>query len=128
MTNSIGILKKLSIVALPLSIIHLLLFHLPIINGKEIDFYYAIPSLYLMFFILSLIVLITVTNVSEKNFDNIGIVFMIATSIKMVVAFFLVRPILHLQDNMIEKINFFVVFIIFLLTETIIVAKILNKK
>ena len=81
-----------------------------------------------MFFILSLIVLITVTKVSEKNFDNIGMVFMIATSIKMVVAFFLVRPILHLQDNMIEKINFFVVFIIFLLTETIIVAKILNKK
>ena len=127
MTNSIAILKKLIFAALPLSIIHLLLFQLPQFKGKEISFYYSIPTLYFVFFILSLVVLITVTKISEKNFDNTGMVFMIATSIKMVIAFFLVRPILHLQDNKIEKINFFAVFIIFLLIETIIVAKILNK-
>lgn len=128
MTNNIEILKKLIIIALPVSIMHLLLFHLPIMNGKDTGFYYSILSLYFIFFILSLVVLITVSKISEKNFDNTGMVFMIATSVKMVIAFFLARPILHLQDNKIEKINFFAVFIIFLLIETIIVAKILNKK
>ncbi|HLO74284.1 MAG TPA: hypothetical protein VK164_10145 [Flavobacterium sp.] len=128
MTNNIEILKELIIIALPVSIIHLLLFHLPVMNGKDAGFYYSILLLYFIFFILSLVVLITVSKISEKNFDNTGMVFMIATSVKMVIAFFLARPILHLQDNKIEKINFFAVFIIFLLIETIIVAKILNKK
>lgn len=128
MINSIGILKKLIFVALPIFIIHVLLFNVNLINGKEVDFYYSIPLLYGLFFMLSAVILITVTKISEKNFDNTGMVFMIATSIKMAVAFFLVRPILHLEGNKIEKINFFAIFILFLLFETIIVAKNLNKK
>jgi hypothetical protein len=128
MINSIGILKKLIFVALPIFIIHVLLFNANLITVKEADFYYSIPQLYGLFFMLSAVILIIVTKISEKNFDNTGMVFMIATSIKMVVAFFLVRPILPLEDNKIEKINFFAIFILFLLFETIIVAKILNKK
>jgi predicted transporter len=128
MINSIGILKKLIFVASPIFIIHVLLFNTNLINGKEADFYYSIPLLYGLFFMLSAVILIIVTKISEKNFDNTGMVFMIATSIKMVVAFFLVRPILPLEDNKIEKINFFIIFILFLLIETILVAKILNKK
>lgn len=128
MINSIGILKKLIFVALPIFIIHVLLFNANLITVKEADFYYSIPQLYGLFFMLSAVILIIVTKISEKNFDNTGMVFMIATSIKMVVAFFLVRPILPLEDNKIEKINFFIIFILFLLIETIFVAKILNKK
>ncbi len=128
MINSIGILKKLIFVALPIFIIHVLLFNTNLITVKEADFYYSIPLLYGLFFLLSAVILIIVTKISEKNFDNTGMVFMIATSIKMVVAFFLVRPILPLEDNKIEKINFFIIFILFLLIETILVAKILNKK
>lgn len=128
MINNIRILKKLIFVALPIFIIHVLLFKLPFFNNVESEFYYSIPVLYVLFFIFSSLILIVITKISEKNFDNTGMVFMIATSIKMVVAFFLVRPILHLEGNKIEKINFFAIFIVFLLFETIIVAKILNKK
>ena len=128
MINSIGILKKLIFVALPIFIIHVMLFNANIINGKGANFYYSIPLLYGLFFTLSAAILIIVTKISEKNFDNTGMVFMIATSIKMVVAYFLVRPILLIEDNKIEKINFFIIFILFLLIETILVAKILNKK
>lgn len=128
MTNSLVLLKKLSVIALPLSFIHLLLFNLPPLKGKDVNFYYSVPELYFMFFILSAIILIVVSKISENNFDNTGMVFMIATSIKMIFAYFLLRPILHLQDNKSEKINFFIVFILFLLIETILVAKILNKK
>lgn len=128
MINNIRIIKKLIFVALPIFIIHVLLFKLPFFNNVESEFYYSIPVLYVLFFIFSSLILIVITKISEKNFDNTGMVFMIATSIKMVVAFFLVRPILHLEGNKIEKINFFAIFIVFLLFETIIVAKILNKK
>ena len=128
MTNSFATLKKLIFVALPIFIIHVLLFNTNLITGKEADFYYSIPLLYGLFFLLSAVILIIVIKISEKNFDNTGMVFMIATIIKMVVAFFLVRPILPIEDNKIEKINFFIIFILFLLIETILVAKILNKK
>ena len=128
MTNSFEILKKLTPVALFFLIIHVLLFKLPFLKEKETEFYYNIPILYLLFFVFSFLILIIVTKISEKNFDNTGMIFMVATSIKMVVAVFLVRPILYREDNKIEKINFFAVFILFLLLETIIAAKILNKK
>ena len=128
MTNSFATLKKLIFVALPIFIIHESLFNVNLITAKEADFYYSIPLLYGLFFLLSAVILIIVTKISEKNFDNTGMVFMIATSIKMVVAYFLVRPILLIEDNKIEKINFFIIFILFLLIETILVAKILNKK
>ena len=128
MTNSFEILKKLTPVALFFLIIHVLLFKLPFLKQKETEFYYKIPILYLLFFVFSFLILIIVTKISEKNFDNTGMIFMVATSIKMVVAFFLVRPILYREDNKIEKINFFAVFILFLLLETIIAAKFLNKK
>jgi len=128
MTNSFATLKKLIIATLLFLMVHVLLFKLPFLKNIESEFYYSIPVLYLLFFIFSSLILIVVTKISEKNFDNTGMVFMIATSIKMVVAFFLVRPILHLEVHKIEKINFFAIFIVFLLFETIIVAKILNKK
>ena len=128
MTNSFEILKKLTPVALFFLIIHVLLFKLPFLKEKATEFYYNIPILYLLFFVFSFLILIIVTKISEKNFDNTGMIFMVATSIKMVVAFFLVRPILYREDNKIEKINFFAVFILFLLLETIIAAKFLNKK
>ena len=108
--------------------LHLLLFQSPSLHEKTESFYYSIPQLYGLFFILALLVLGVVQKSAKKNFDSTGMVFMIATSIKMAVAFFLVRPILHLEGNKIEKINFFAIFIVFLLFETIIVAKILNKK
>ncbi len=129
MTNSIALLKRLIVIAFPLSIIHLLFFNfLPSLKVKEIGFYYSIPLLYFVFFILSSIILIVVSKISEKNFDNTGMVFIIATSIKMVFAYFLLRPILYTQDNKVEKINFFIVFMLFLLLETILATKIFNKK
>ena len=128
MINSFATLKKLFIATLLFLIIHLLLFKLPFLTGIESKFYYSIPFLYLLFFLFSSLILIIVTKIFEKNFDNTGMVFMIATSVKMVIAYFLVRPILDLEDHKIEKINFFIIFILFLLQETILVAKILNKK
>ena len=67
--------------------------------------------------------------VSEKSFDNVGMAFLISTSIKMAISYFILRPILNSPiDNKIEKINFFCIFILFLAIETIITIRLLNKK
>ena len=128
MTTSLEIIKKLTAAALFFLIIHVLVFNLPFLKEKETEFYYTILNLYSLFFLFSLLILIVVSRISKHNFDNTGMIFMNATSVKMGVAFFLVRPILYREDNNIEKINFFVIFILFLLFETIIAAKFLNKK
>ena len=128
MMNKFLVYFQLLIVAALFFALHLLLFQSPSLQDKKEGFYYSIPQLYGMFFILAAVVLAVVQKSAKKNFDSTGMVFMIATSIKAGIAYFLVRPLLHLQPNKIEKINFFAVFVLFLLLETLFTAKILNKK
>ena len=62
-------------------------FNLPFLKEKETEFYYTILNLYSLFFLFSLLILIVVSRISKHNFDNTGMIFMIATSVKMGVAF-----------------------------------------
>ncbi len=63
------------------------------------------------------------------SFDNAGFVFIACSMIKMVTAYFFIQPLLEASSYLtIEKINFFVVFILFLAIETIIAIRILNNK
>lgn len=128
MINKFLVYVQLLIAAGLFLALHLLLFQSASLYEKTKSFYYSIPQLYGMFFILGLVVLVVVQKSAKKNFDSTCMVFMIATSIKMGIAYFLVRPILHVEPNKIEKINFFAVFVLFLLLETLFTAKILNKK
>jgi drug/metabolite transporter superfamily protein YnfA len=128
MINKFLVYLQLLIAAGLFLALHLMLFQLLSLQKKTESFYYSIPQLYGLFFILALLVLGVVQKTTKKNFDSTGMVFMIASSIKMGIAYFLVRPILHVQPNKIEKINFFAVFVLFLLLETLFTAKILNKK
>lgn len=128
MINKFLVYLQLLIAAGLFLALHLMLFQLLSLQKKTESFYYSIPQLYGLFFILALLVLGVVKKTTKKNFDSTGMVFMIASSIKMGIAYFLVRPILHVQPNKIEKINFFAVFVLFLLLETLFTAKILNKK
>jgi hypothetical protein len=68
--------------------------------------------------------------VRRKNLDYVGYSFLAATVLKMGVAsyFFLKLKRVHGSHMSFEKANFFVVFIFFLLIETVITAQILNKK
>ena len=64
----------------------------------------------------------------DKNLDYVGMTFLLITSLKMGVSFFIVRPVLaDTNQNLVEKINFFVIFILFLAIETIITIRLLNK-
>ena len=91
---------------------------------------YSIVNLYVLFFLFSVAIMSLLLFVRTKNLDNVGYTYLIATSIKMGIAYFLLRPILATttDDNATEKINFFIVFIWFLAIETLLTIRILNNK
>jgi hypothetical protein len=128
MKNYLLFFKELFVLAFPLYLIHLLVFLLPSLNSAQENFYFSITYLYVLFFIFSKTILFIVKKVSEASFDNTGMVFMIAAFVKTGVVYFIIKPILDSKDNQIEKLNVFFIFICFLLIETIITVRILNKK
>jgi len=120
--------KELFFYSLLIYIIHQLVFLLPSLDKSQEFFYFSITFLYVLFFIFSKTILFIVKKVSEKSFDNTGMVFMMATSIKTGIVYFIVKPIIDSENNQIEKVNVFFIFICFLLIESIITMRILNKK
>jgi hypothetical protein len=111
-------------------IIHKLIFFLLVFKTIEDNFIYSIPLLYGLFSIFSLLIVGVLIKVKERNIDNVGYTFLLLTSIKLVVAYLLIQPILKasLHQTPLEKINFFIIFIYFLATETILTIRILNNK
>lgn len=111
-------------------LIHTLVFYLkpnPILVEQ---LYYTLPQLYSFFVTCSFIIVFVLILVKQRNIDYVGYSFMLLTVLKMIVSYFYLLPILQLQNQNIrfEKINFFVVFALFLTMETVVTARILNNK
>ena len=114
---------------IPVFVIHLVVFKNVTLSKAAQDFYYSIPFLYLLYIVFSKIILFVIVKVSEKNFDNTGMTFLVCTTIKMAISYFIARPILNAPvENTIEQANFFFIFILFLAIETLITIRLLNKK
>lgn len=96
----------------------------------EDKFIYSIPFLYLLFAVLSAVIVTLLMKVKKTAVDSVGYAFLALTTVKMVIAYALLRPIIHihLPKTPSEKMNFFVVFIYFLAIETILTIRILNNK
>lgn len=127
-TKRLGFLPSLLKITLPVFFLHLLIFQIPSLSFSTNQFYYSIPFLYLLYFVFSVVILSILYKVSENNFDHVGMTFLISTSIKMTVSYFILRPVLNsITENPIEKVNFFIIFILFLAIETVITIRLLNK-
>ena len=113
---------------LVLYVLHKLSFYLFQVDEK--NFYYSLEKLYGIFFMLSFGVISIVLKISERNFDQVGMSFLLLTTVKILFYFLLLKPILKIKhyDITIEKRNFFVMFILFLTIETIVTIRILSKK
>ena len=94
------------------------------------NFHYSLESLYLIFFSFSTLFFIGLLKYGTKNFDTIGMMFMMGTLIQMFFCYLVLRPILNdkIQNVSVEKTNFFITFILFLLFETLLTVRLLNKK
>ncbi len=98
-------------------------------NKTVPDFYYSLETIYSFFFVFSLVIISILIYIRTKNIDNVGFGFLFLTGFKMVCSYILLRPILQLENQTtpVEKINFFLVFALFLAIETVITVRILNK-
>jgi glucose uptake protein GlcU len=120
-------LALLAIVALTY-LLHKIVFYS--FNIDDSAFHYSLEVLYLFFFALSGIILKVLLVVKEKSFDNVGMSFLLATSVKMVICYLILRPLLQIpkSENTTERMNFFMLFIIFLAIETLLTIRIVNEK
>jgi hypothetical protein len=111
-------------------LLHKLVFFLNENNPKFQNFHFPIEVVYGFFFTCSVVILIVLIKVKTKNIDNVGYTFLLVTFIKMGISYAVLSPILHSSNpNVgIEKLNFFLIFALFLTIETIVTARILNNK
>ena len=126
--KSINPLLEVTFSALFLFVLHKLYF---LLLGSETDtFYFSTEVVYGFFFAASLTIIFILMVIKKKNIDSVGFVFLLITSLKIVISYFLLRKIIindgqHLQT---EKLHFFIVFAVFLAIETVVTIRILNKK
>ena len=100
------------------------------LNQKVDLFMYSLTFLVVLFAILSCAIIALLQIVKRKNFDSVGYAFMALTSLKIGLLLFWAQPILKNTTEIakFEKINFFILFALFLAIETIVAAQILNNK
>ncbi len=110
--------------------IHKLVFFLNENNSGLQGFHFIIEVVYGFFLLCSVIILLILIKVKENNIDNVGYTFLLVTCIKMALSYAVLSPILHSGNSniRIEKLNFFLIFALFLTIETIVTIRILNNK
>lgn len=110
--------------------IHKTVFYFFKSNLNTTDFIYSLETLYTLFLLFSVLIVFVLIKIKQKNINNVGMVFLVLTSVKMVICYFFLYPISSksLVRISLEKTNFFVMFILFLAIETIVTIRILNNK
>lgn len=99
-------------------------------NINDQNFHYSLELLYVIFLFFSTLILIVILKFEKNKFDSIGMFFMAGTFVKMFFLYIFLKPILSdkIHNVSVEKTNFFITFILFLLFETILTARLLNEK
>jgi len=120
---------KLAGIAAVCAIINILLYQTPALHEQATTFTYSVATVYLLFFGFSVIILFALNLIAKSDATQVGYVFLGLTSLKVVGSYFLVEPILAKTVSFpSERINFFVIFMLFLFIEAYFTAILLNKK
>ncbi len=111
-------------------VVHRSISYFTIPKEFEDNFVYSTLLLYVLFALLSLVIVSLLTMVKKTSENSVGFAFLAFTTLKMGIAYAFLRPIIHtnLPKTPIEKMNFFVIFIYFLAIETYVTIRILNNK
>lgn len=109
--------------------IHSLFFYYNQNNPNYQHFNFSLTAIYGFFLACSLVIILLLLLVKQRSIDNVGFTFLFATCLKIGISFALLMPILNSTISNIgyEKINFFIVFAIFLTIETTVTIRILNN-
>lgn len=89
---------------------------------------YSIESMYAIFLAFTVAILLILQKVKERNSEIVGVVFLLLTSLKMGISYFIFLSIIRsVQENSVEKINFFILFILYLAIDAYYTIRMLNK-
>lgn len=121
------IIEVFSVAAL-IYVIHKIIFWFLATNPLLQNFHFSLEIVYGFFLICSLLIVGILIKIKIRSIDNVGFVYILVTFIKMGLAYFLLSAITDSGESNIrnEKINFFIVFAIFLAIETIATIRILR--
>jgi hypothetical protein len=111
-------------------LVHECFFYVIGLNQVESQFIYSLPRLYSFFFLLSAVILFILIKVNQVSSTHVGLTFILLTTFKMGIAYVFLKPILkvNLSHSGLEKINFLIVFLLFLAIETLITIRLINNK
>ena len=114
--------------ALGTYILHKAVFFFSEINTEK--FHYSLELLYISFFAISSLLYLILLVVKKKNFEIVGMTFLFGTFTQMLLAYLVLQPILKNQteETNIEKVSFFITFVLFLLFQTLLTVRLLNEK
>lgn len=110
-------------------LVHKLIFFLNENNPSFQNLYFSLETIYGFFLFCSLFIIMAIVKVKSKSIDNVGFTFIWATLIKMGFSFVVLTFIINSGNPNVkfEKINFFIIFAIFLTIETIVTIRSLKK-
>lgn len=110
-------------------ITNVLLFQLPDLKTQSADFVYPVYVTVLFFYIVCSAILLVLHIVAKKNAGQTGYIFLLLTTLQVVAGYLYIRPVLSKTIEIpTEKINIFVIFMLFLLLEAYFTTVLLNKK
>jgi predicted MFS family arabinose efflux permease len=111
-------------------LIHKLAFYLLDYIAIENSFQYQIFHVYSFFLICSIFIVLILIQVKKRDLNNVGNSFLLLTLLKIGIAFIFANPILSSTSKYkeMERMDFFIVFAIFLTIETVVTIRILNNK
>lgn len=123
-------LIEVTLLSILVYVAHKLVFFLNENNPNIQGFHFPIEVIYGFFFICSQLIILLLIKVNEKNINNVGFSFLLVTFIKMALSYVVLSPILNSGNPNVrtEKIDFFIIFALFLTIETIVTVRILNNK
>jgi hypothetical protein len=101
-----------------------------LLEVQQANFYYSIETIYLFFILFSAVMLFSLIKIKEIMPENVGMVFILATTVKAAFCYLLLRPILAVssETNAMEKKNILVVFLLCLFIDVLFTARLLNNK
>jgi hypothetical protein len=123
------LLGKLWLIGIAACVIHVLILQFLVSDAIVKSFRWPIQQLYLIFLIISSVIVLFSERISKKNFDQTGMSFLVLTSVQLLLCYFIFKPILN--DNTVsatEKFHSGFVFVLFLAIETLLIIQLLNKK
>jgi|SRR6476660_3206326 len=109
--------------------IHFMLLHLVWPASRRADWQYDLTTIYGFFLVCAIVIVSVLIRMKQKNIDSVGNTFMLLTCVKAALAYVMLHPILQSKqpDLAFEKANFFAVFAVFLMIETIVSIRLLQK-